>query len=31
MLQLLKDIPDGATCFLDATIFYYHLEYAATV
>ena len=25
MLQLLKDIPDGATCFLDATIFYYHL------
>ena len=25
MPQLLKDIPDGATCFLDATIFYYHL------
>lgn len=25
MSQLLKDIPDGATCFLDATIFYYHL------
>lgn len=24
MPQLLKDIPDGATCFLDATIFYYH-------
>jgi predicted nucleic acid-binding protein len=22
---LLKDIPDGVTCFLDATIFYYHL------
>jgi predicted nucleic acid-binding protein len=22
---LLKDIPDGAACFLDATIFYYHL------
>lgn len=25
MSQLLRDIPDGATCFLDATIFYYHL------
>lgn len=25
MPQLLKDIPDGATCFVDATIFYYHL------
>lgn len=25
MSPLLKDIPDGATCFLDATIFYYHL------
>ena len=25
MPQLLKDIPDGATCFIDATIFYYHL------
>ena len=25
MPQSLKDIPDGATCFLDATIFYYHL------
>lgn len=24
MLLLLKDIPDGAVCFLDATIFYYH-------
>jgi len=22
---LLKDIPDGVACFLDATIFYYHL------
>jgi predicted nucleic acid-binding protein len=22
---LLKDLPNGATCFLDATIFYYHL------
>jgi uncharacterized protein len=25
MPQSLKDIPDGVTCFLDATIFYYHL------
>ncbi|MGH9855971.1 MAG: type II toxin-antitoxin system VapC family toxin [Blastocatellia bacterium] len=25
MSSLLKDIPDGAACFLDATIFYYHL------
>ena len=25
MPQLLADIPDGVTCFLDATIFYYHL------
>ena len=25
MPQLLKDIPAGATCFIDATIFYYHL------
>lgn len=25
MPQLLKDIPDGVTCFIDATIFYYHL------
>lgn len=25
MPQLLQDIPDGMTCFLDATIFYYHL------
>lgn len=25
MPQSLKDIPDGATCFLDAMIFYYHL------
>ena len=25
MPQSLKDIPDGAMCFLDATIFYYHL------
>lgn len=25
MPQSLKDIPDSATCFLDATIFYYHL------
>lgn len=25
MSQLLKDIPDGALCFVDATIFYYHL------
>jgi predicted nucleic acid-binding protein len=23
--QLLKDIPDGVVCFIDATIFYYHL------
>lgn len=25
MPQLLKDIPDNETCFIDATIFYYHL------
>lgn len=25
MPLLLKDIPDGVTCFLDATIFFYHL------
>lgn len=25
MPSLLEDIPDGAPCFLDATIFYYHL------
>lgn len=25
MARLLKDLPDGAGCFLDATIFYYHL------
>ncbi len=25
MSSLLKDIPDGVACFLDATIFYYHL------
>lgn len=25
MPQLLQDVPDGTTCFLDATIFYYHL------
>lgn len=25
MSLLLKDLPDGALCFLDATIFYYHL------
>ena len=25
MPQLLKDIPDGVMCFIDATIFYYHL------
>lgn len=25
MPQLLKDLPDNVTCFIDATIFYYHL------
>ncbi|MGH9768023.1 MAG: hypothetical protein ACREAB_11360 [Blastocatellia bacterium] len=25
MPQLLKDIPDNVACFIDATIFYYHL------
>lgn len=25
MAQLLADIPDGVTCFIDATIFYYQL------